>query len=107
MTTSDAIMREHCYHGYQMLRKIPFPTEACDIVYSHQEHFDGTGYPRGLKGNEIPLGARKEIQAWSGRQFDPEVVEVFQKMPDELFEDLRREINAQSCPFSYAATKGS
>jgi len=33
-------------------------TEACDIVYSHQEHFDGSGYPRGLKGTEIPLGAR-------------------------------------------------
>jgi putative nucleotidyltransferase with HDIG domain len=53
-----AIMREHCYHGYQMLKKIPFLTEACDIVYSHQEHFDGSGYPRGLKGTEIPLGAR-------------------------------------------------
>ena len=116
-------MREHCYHGYQMLKKIPFLAEACEIVYSHQEHFDGSGYPRGLKGTEIPLGARifsvadtldaiisdrpyrparslaearKEIQAWTGRQFDPEVVEVFLKMPDEIFEDLRREINAQS-----------
>src|SRR6201986_1282673 len=53
-----AIMREHCYRGYQMLRKIPFLAEASDIVYSHQEKFDGTGYPRGLKGDEIPLGAR-------------------------------------------------
>src|SRR2546427_6419946 len=53
-----ATMREHCYHGYQMLKKIPFLQEACDIVYTHQERFDGTGYPRGLKGNEIPLGAR-------------------------------------------------
>ena len=52
------IMREHCYHGYQMLKKIPFLTEACDIVYSHQEHFDGSGYPRGLKAAEIPLGSR-------------------------------------------------
>lgn len=130
-----AIMREHCYHGYQMLKNIPFLVEACEIVYSHQEHYDGTGYPRGLKGNEIPLGsrifsvadtldaiisdrpyrparsltaARKEIQAWSGRQFDPEVVEVFLRMNDEIFEDLRREINAQSYPFSYAASsKGS
>src|SRR5438105_7347836 len=53
-----AIMREHCYRGYQMLKKIPFLQEACDIVYAHQERFDGTGYPLGLKGNEIPLGAR-------------------------------------------------
>ena len=49
-----AIMREHCYHGYQMLKKIPFLAEACDIVYSHQEHFDGTGYPRGLKRQRNP-----------------------------------------------------
>src|SRR5438309_10857993 len=52
------IMREHCYRGYQMLRKIPFLSEAAEIVYSHQEKFDGTGYPRGLKQDEIPLGSR-------------------------------------------------
>src|SRR4030088_1302785 len=125
------VMQEHAYRGYQMLKKIPFLTEASDIVYSHQERFDGTGYPRGLKGKEIPLGARifsvadtldaiindrpyrpartlgearKEIQAWVGRQFDPEVVEVFLKMPDDIFEDLRREINTQSYPFSYSAS---
>jgi len=127
------IMREHCYHCYQMLKKIPFLTEACDIVYSHQEHFDGSGYPRGLKGEEIPLGARifsvadtldaiisdrpyrkarsladarKEIQAWSGRQFDPVVVETFQKMPDDIFESVRLEINSQT-PFVYTAAKGA
>ena len=93
-----------------------------------------SGYPRGLKGKEIPLGARifsvadtldaiisdrpyrpartlaearKEIKAWTGRQFDPEVVEVFLKMPDDIFEDLRREINAQSYPFSYSASAKS
>ena len=119
------IMREHCYHGYQMLKKIPFLAEACEIVYSHQEHFDGSGYPRGLRGNEIPLGARifsvadtldaiisdrpyrparsladarKEIQAWSGRQFDPEVVKIFLEMPDDIFEYLRREINCHTLP---------
>ena len=70
----------------------------------HQEHFDGSGYPRGLKGEEIPLGARIfsvadtldaitsdrpyraaqtvraakiEIEKWSGRQFDPDVVKAF------------------------------
>jgi putative nucleotidyltransferase with HDIG domain len=127
------IMREHCFHGYQMLKKIPFLTEACEIVYSHQEHFDGSGYPRGLRGNEIPLGARifsvadtldaiisnrpyrpartleearKEIKAWTGRQFDPEVVDVFLKMPDDVFEELRRQINAQG-PFSYSVSAKS
>jgi cyclic di-GMP phosphodiesterase len=52
------IMREHCYKGYEIVKKIPFLAEACDIIYSHQERYDGTGYPRGLKGSEIPLGAR-------------------------------------------------
>src|SRR3954463_13538558 len=52
------IMQEHCYRGYQMLRKIPFLSEASDIVYAHQEKWDGSGYPRSLKGDEIPLGSR-------------------------------------------------
>ena len=52
------IMREHCYRGYHMLRKIPFLYEAAEIVYAHQEFYDGTGYPRGLKGEQIPMGAR-------------------------------------------------
>jgi len=46
--------------------------------------------------------ARKEIQAWSGRQFDPEVVAVFQQMPDEIFEELRRAISAQTAPLAYS-----
>ncbi len=127
-----AIMREHCWKGYQIVKKIPFLTEACDIIYSHQEKYDGTGYPRGLKGEEIPLGARifsiadtldaitsdrpyraarsltvarKEIQEWSGRQFDPEVVAVFQQMPDEIFEELRRAISAQTGALAYSAPK--
>ena len=114
-----------------MLKKIPFLTEASDIVYSHQERFDGTGYPRGLKGNEIPLGARifsiadtldaimsdrpyrparplsaakKEIEVWSGRQFDPEIVKVFLEMPDNIWDDLRREIDAQIHHFPVYAT---
>src|SRR6266403_4174544 len=126
-----AIMREHCYRGYQMLRKIPFLSEASDIVYAHQERYDGTGYPRGLKGDEIPLGARifsvadtldamtsnrpyraaqsaaaarEEIQRWSGRQFDPEVVKVFLSMPENIWSDLRKDIDAQINPVAYSAT---
>ena len=124
-----AIMQEHCYRGYQMLRKIPFLTEAAEIVYSHQEKWDGTGYPRGLKGNEIPLGsrmfsiadtldaimsdrpyraaqtfsaARDEIVRWSGRQFDPEVVKVFLTIPESIWHDLRKEIDQQIYRFTYS-----
>jgi len=51
-------MREHCARGYNMLRKIPFLAESAEIVFSHQEHYDGSGYPNGLRGVEIPVGAR-------------------------------------------------
>jgi len=129
-----AIMREHCYRGYQMLKKIPFLAEAAEIVYSHQERYDGTGYPRGLKGDEIPLGsrlfsvadtldaitsdrpyrpaqsiaaAREEIQRWSGRQFDPEVVKAFLSMPDNIWIDLRHEIDSQIHRLAYSIAKSS
>src|SRR6266699_1265771 len=115
-------MREHPYRGYQIVRKIPFLSEAAEIVYSHQEKFDGTGYPRGLKGEQIPLGARifsiadtldamtsdrpyraampdsaarEEITKWSGRQFDPDVVKVFLSMPEKIWPALRKEIDAE------------
>jgi putative nucleotidyltransferase with HDIG domain len=117
------VMREHCARGYQMLRKIPFLQEAAEIVYAHQEHYDGSGYPRGLKGEEIPLGARifavadtldaitsdrpyrraatfaaarLEIKRCAGTQFDPKVVDVYLSLPDQLWEDLRAEITMQA-----------
>jgi putative nucleotidyltransferase with HDIG domain len=113
------IMREHCARGYEMVRKIPFLREAAEIVYAHQENFDGSGYPRGLRGEEIPLGARifaiadtldamtsdrpyraamgfsaarEEIKRFSGRQFDPQIVEVFLRIPPELWTELREEV---------------
>ena len=125
-----AIMREHCYLGYKLVQKIPVLREAAEIVYSHQEHFDGSGYPRGLKGNEIPLGARifsvadtfdaitqnrpyrkaqstdaarKEIKRCSGTQFDPEVVAVFLEMPDSVWNDLRHDIESQIERVAYSA----
>jgi HD-GYP domain-containing protein (c-di-GMP phosphodiesterase class II) len=111
-----------------MLKKIPFLSEASEIVYAHQERYDGTGYPRNLRGDQIPLGARifsiadtldaitsdrpyraaqsiqvarEEVERFSGRQFDPEIVRVFMEMPDTIWEDLRKEINSQLYRFSY------
>ena len=108
-----------------MLRKIPFLAEAAEIVFTHQEHYDGSGYPSALKGSAIPIGARifavadtldaitsdrpyrvartfdaarEEIMRCSGTQFDPAVVEVFLKIPNELWHELRSEITGQKSP---------
>ncbi|HLI62173.1 MAG TPA: HD domain-containing phosphohydrolase [Terriglobales bacterium] len=124
----QAIMQEHAFLGYHMLRKIPFLQEAADIVYCHQERYDGSGYPRGLKGDQIPLGARifavadtfdamtsdrpyraaqsissgrREIERNSGKQFDPEVVKVFLGIPEHIWTDLRTEIESQTAQRRY------
>jgi len=122
--TEDEVarMREHSHIGYRMLKKIPFLSDVADIVYAHQEHWDGSGYPRGLRGEEIPLGARifavadtldaitsdrpdrpargveaavAEICKWSGRQFDPEVVQVFLQIPATVWECLHDDSDVQ------------
>ena len=51
-------MRRHPDVGYQMVRDVPFLSRAAEIIRSHHERFDGAGYPRNLKGEEIPAGAR-------------------------------------------------
>ena len=118
------IMRTHCDIGYQVLERIPFLREASEIVLSHQEKYDGTGYPRNLKSEQIPLGARvfavadtldamisyrpyrkalplqeakEEIRRHAGTQFDPRVVEVFNTIPDTVWVELRQNYHQ---PFS-------
>ena len=120
------IMRKHCEIGYNMLIRIPFLRDAAEIVLAHQEFFDGSGYPRGLKGEQIPLGARiftiadsldamisdrpyrkalplsharEEIRRCSGTQFDPQVVEVFLSIPEEHWLELRQNLGS---PFRLA-----
>ncbi|MDO9302375.1 MAG: GAF domain-containing protein, partial [Anaerolineales bacterium] len=100
-------MRKHPQYAYDMLYPIAYLRPALDIVYCHHEWWDGNGYPRGLKGEEIPLSARifaiidvwdallsdrpyrkawshkkvmKYIRDLSGKQFDPQVVDIFCKM---------------------------
>lgn len=100
------IMRKHPVHAFEMLSPIEYLRAAAEIPYCHHEKWDGTGYPRGLKGEEIPLAARiyavadvsdaltsdrpyrkawsKEktleyIREESGKHFDPQVVEIFFK----------------------------
>lgn len=110
------VMRQHAQIGYAVLRNIPFLGPAAEIVLAHQERYDGKGYPRGLRGDEIPLGARifavadafdamiserpyresrsieaacQEIRRNSGTQFDPKVVEVFLSLPVETWTQVR------------------
>jgi putative nucleotidyltransferase with HDIG domain len=113
------VMRRHCEIGHAVLDGIPFLKEAAEIVLSHQEHFDGSGYPHKLKGEEIPLGsrifavadtldamisdrpyrkaqsvsaARDEIKRCAGTQFDPKVVEIFLSLPERTWAELRETI---------------
>jgi putative nucleotidyltransferase with HDIG domain len=112
-------MRKHPDLGYQMLSGIKFLDTPREIVLSHQERFDGTGYPRKLAGEKIPLGARvfavadtfdamtstrpyrtglpyevarKEIFDWSGRQFDPRIVDAFLKISPEKWLEIRNDV---------------
>ena len=105
------IMNRHPVYAYDMLSSIPFLLPALDIPYCHHEKWDGTGYPRGLKDNKIPLAARifavvdvwdalisdrfyrtawpkekalEHIRFSSVTHFDPNVVELFLKIVPEM-----------------------
>jgi putative nucleotidyltransferase with HDIG domain len=101
------LIQKHPVYAYEMLSPIEFLRSAIDIPYCHHEKWDGTGYPRGLKGEDIPFAARifpvidvwdaltsdrpyrkglpqnvvlEHIQADSGKHFDPRVVNAFMEM---------------------------
>jgi putative nucleotidyltransferase with HDIG domain len=101
------VMRQHPSYAYQLLSSIPYLIPALDIPYSHHERWDGNGYPRGLRGEEIPLAARifavvdvwdalisnrpyrpawaadparRYLEEQAGAQFDPHIVESFLRM---------------------------
>lgn len=105
-----AIMRQHPTFAYEMLSPIAYLRPALEIPYSHHEKWDGTGYPRGLKSEQIPLAARifavadvwdalrsdrpyrpgwpvdkirEHIRAQAGKHFDPQVVNVFLTLVDD------------------------
>jgi len=113
------IMQSHVRVGYELVSRIAFLAPSAEIVLTHHERFDGTGYPQGLREGEIPLGARifaaadtldamtsdrpyrralpfsaarEEITRASGCQFDPEVVSVFLSIPEQTWEAVRLEV---------------
>lgn len=109
------VMRRHTEVGFEMLSEVPFLQEPAEIVLYHHEWFDGRGYPRGLKENEIPVGARlfavidvfdavttarpyrtpeshagarAILQQKAGTHFDPEVVKCFERVPFSDWEGI-------------------
>jgi PAS domain S-box-containing protein len=109
------VMRKHPTFAYEMLSPVQYLSSALDIPYCHHEKWDGTGYPRGLKGEQIPLTARifavvdvwdalrsdrpyraswpkekvrKHIKALAGTHFDPHVVKVF--LESDIFASRER-----------------
>jgi putative nucleotidyltransferase with HDIG domain len=121
------IVREHPVVGYRMIEEFGFLRPASEIVLCHHERFDGRGYPRGLAGDEIPLGARvfaladtldaltsdrpyrrgksfeeafREIERSSGSQFDPRIVDGFMSVPGRMWEKAKAEIRGSLRPAS-------
>lgn len=103
------LMEQHVQIGFELVKGIPFLADAAEIILAHHERYDGSGYPRRLRAEEIPLGARifavadtldaitsdrpyrraspfqvglETIQGESGRQFAPEIVSIFLSIPE-------------------------
>jgi putative nucleotidyltransferase with HDIG domain len=116
------IMQRHAEIGYDLVKRIPFLSEAAEIIFTHHERCDGSGYPQGLNAQQIPLGARifavvdtvdamtsdrpyrralpleearKEIQRGSGSQYDMRVAQAFLGIPIETWESLRAEAESE------------
>ncbi len=128
-----AIMRQHPIIGYRMCMKVRSLQKAArEIVLCHHEQWDGNGYPQGLRGEEIPLGARifavadtldamtsdrpyraalsfeeaaAELQKYAGTQFDPQVVEAFFSIPASVWKMLIRELKTSARPCSSEGTE--
>jgi putative two-component system response regulator len=110
------VMQTHPRIGYQLLAELPAMQEAVQVVYAHHERYDGKGYPRRLKREEIPVAARlfsivdtvdaitcdrpyrkaqpfekayAELRRGRGAQFDPQAVDVFLTLPLEKLQEIR------------------
>jgi putative two-component system response regulator len=114
LTSTDwAIIRQHTKKSIELLAPLRLSANILSFIQHHHEHFDGTGYPDGLAGERIPLGARiiaisdaydsmtsarpyrkplpnfearNELRKWSGKQFDPELVDTFSEIIEEIDE---------------------
>jgi len=124
-------MKLHPHHGQMILRNIPFLEDAAQLVAQHHEQWDGSGYPYGLRGEDIDLSARifavvdafdamvsdriyrpgrsykdalAELERCAGTQFDPLIVEAFKNIPPEDWQILReRSLTEKQEVFSFQA----
>lgn len=122
------VMQQHVQIGYDLVKGIPFLADAAEIIFAHHERYDGSGYPRGLKTEEIPVGARifavadtfdamtsdrpyrralpfgasrEVIERGAGTQYDLKVARVFLSVPEETWKRIRRETAAMQA-FAFA-----
>jgi putative two-component system response regulator len=116
--TSDewVVMKQHPQYAYDLLNEVEYLRPSLSIPYSHHEHWDGSGYPQGLKGTEIPLFARifmvvdvwdalisdrpyrlgwsvqdvkKYLQENAGKLFDPVIINLFLRLCEEKEETIK------------------
>jgi putative nucleotidyltransferase with HDIG domain len=126
-------MQQHVQTGYDLVKQIPFLAEAAELIRSHHERYDGSGYLRGLKGQEIPIGARifavadtldaitsdrpyrsaqpfengfKVIHSESGRLFDPQITSAFFSLPKESWATIARHQHQASAGPSWLRSGG-
>lgn len=114
--TERTVMQQHPAIGFEMLRHNPLLTAAAEIVLTHHERYNGSGYPLRLRGEDIPLGARicaitdtfdaitsirpyrtpmsveeacNYIQSERGRLYDPEIVDMFTALPPSQWQEVQ------------------
>jgi putative nucleotidyltransferase with HDIG domain len=110
-------MQQHVQTGYDLVKQIPFLADAAELIWTHHERYDGSGYLRGLKAEQIPIGARifavadsldaitsdrpyrsalpfedgfAVIRTESGRLYDPQVTSAFFSLPKETWPTIAR-----------------
>jgi response regulator RpfG family c-di-GMP phosphodiesterase len=115
-------MRRHVMAGEQILNRIPFLRPSASVVRHHHERYDGRGYPHGVAGEQIPLGARlfaladtmdamtsnrtyrkavglcevyEEVSRQRGKQFDPQIADLFLKTPKGEWQEVRASLERQ------------
>jgi len=121
-----AIMKKHPELGYDLLKNIGFLEDSAQIVLHHHEHYDGSGYPVGLMGDQIPLGARiftivdsldamtsvrvykdafsfeesiSRIAEASGKQYDPWILEAFMDIGADEYKKIRERVESSGSDY--------